>query len=367
MKRLGIMLGLVFLFSAGNSYSEELKLDVQSFNEQVELFEVGHIIYMPEMHILFYYAPKLYESGVIYDLKSKEAFSVGKKGTGPDQFKAFRYAFTDGDYFYLYDIVSFKLLKYVVQENVTKLDDIILVKKLGMAFDFGERDFLGKMGDKWIVQNSVYRDLEDAYTNPSKFPLSIDSYIGIMDENFTDYEGLIQVKGKKFPQICESYDNYVCFVGGEHYLVQLTAVNCDPKKREMLVPVTHIETRETAAITIEIPEKYTYYQIKPWQESSDWRRRQSKYKYVPEGSRFFGLDDRYYFCYFHYNEDESFDILYNVLDFNSMTIRQYEQRKATMKPMLADTENIAFLKETDADTSELVLAPKKEILNSEMK
>jgi len=367
LKRLGIMLGLLFLFNAVNSYSEELKLDVDSFNQQVKLFEVGRIRYIPEMRILFYYAPKLYESGVIYDLDSKHASSVGKEGAGPDQFKSLRDAFTDGSYFYLYDIKSRKLLKYAYQENKTKLDDILMVRELGMKFDFGQRDFLGRIGDKWIVQNIVYRDLPDIKKNSSKFPITTDTYIGILNEDFTGYEELIQVKGEKYPQICQSYDNYMCAVGQEHYIVQLTAVNSDPGKRRLLVPVTHIETRKTTPITIEIPEKYTYYQIKSQEKSSDWRRKQSKYKYVPRGSRFFGLDDRYYFCYFHYNEDESFDILYNVLDFETMTIRQYEQRNATMKPMLADAENIAFLKETDADTSSLVLSPRKVALKNEIK
>lgn len=197
--------------------------------------------------------------------------------------------------------------------------------------------------------------------------MTTDTYIGIVNEDFTGYEELIQVKGEKYPQICQSYDNYMCTVGQEHYIVQLTAVNFDPKKRKFLVPVTHVETRETTPITIAVPEKYAYYQRKPWANSSGWREKQSKYKYVPKGSRFFGLDDRYYFCYFHYNEDESFDILYNVLDFDAMKITQYEQLNATMKPMLADAESLAFLKETDADTSTLVLTPKKEILNNKVK
>ena len=367
MKRFCLMIGLILLFMAGKCQAEELKLDVDRFNQQVKLFEVGRIVYMPEMRVLFYYAPQLYESGVIYDLVRKEALPVGKKGTGPDQFKNLRDAFTDGSYFYLYDIRSGKLLTYTYQENSTRLDDIILVKKLGMEFDFGERDFLGKMGDKWIVQNTVYRDLPHIKKNSSKFPITTDTCIGTLNADFTGYDELIQVKGKEYPQTCQSYDNCVCRVEGEHYIVQLTAVNFNTAQKKMAVPVTHIKTRKTTSITIDIPEKYAYYQPKAGGKGSDWRQKQSKYKYVPKGARFFGLDEQYYFCYFHHNNDESFDILYNVLNFQSMTITQYEQQNAVMKPMIADAENIAFLNEADPDTCKLVLSPKTAILSSKVK
>jgi len=367
LKRFSLMIGFMLLFMVGKCQAEELKLDVDRFNQQVKLFEVGRIAYMPEMRVLFYYAPQLSESGVIYDLVRKQALSVGKKGNGPDQFKSFRDAFTDGSYFYLYDIRSAKLLTYTYQGNSTKLGDIIPVKKMGMEFDFGERDFLGKMGDKWIVQNTVYRDLPHIKKSYSKFPITADTYIGTLNADFTGYNQLIQVKGKEYPQICQSYDNCMCRVEGEHYIVQLAAVNFNTALKKMTIPVTHIKTRKTTSITIDIPDKYAYYQPKAGGNGSDWRQKQSKYKYVPKGARFFGLDEQYYFCYFHYNNDESFDILYNVLNFQSMTITQYEQKNAVMKPMIADAENIAFLNEDDPDTCKLVLSPKTVILGSKIK
>lgn len=342
------------------THGETLKLDVESINKNVELYDIGRIIYMPEMGVLFYYAPKIHESATIYDLIKKKSFVMGVKGNGPDQFKLLRFPFTDGNNFYIYDIVSHKLLEYLFLQDSIKLNDIIPVKKLGVGFDFGEKDFLGKVGDSWIVQNLVYRDLTNI-KDKTKFPMTNDIYLGTLNRDFKGYNEIMKVKGKGYPQICHSYDNYLCFSNNEHYIVQITAANFDTKKKVMIIPVIHLKTKKVIQLKIKVPEKYVYYQAEDNEDDKSWRIKQSKYKYIPRGSRFLGLDENYYFCYFHYNKDGSFDILYNVLDFKSMKINQYEQLNTKMKPMIADNENIAFLKELEEDNFKLVLAPKNSI------
>lgn len=340
---------------------QNFQLNPKNFSDKIVFYEKARIKFLPEIGMMEYYPYYVENKIFMYDFVSDNVLLLGKKGDNPEQFKVERSLFSDGVYVYLFDSTKKKILKYRVENNQFKLDDIIQIRNpVGKN---GKKNqiikVLGKVENDWIVQYLITPDIAQLAKNRlAGHSLSV----GITNSDFSKYKELYFGEGKNYPQSANSSDSILCQSKGQYYAVVLSGVNFEVNLKKLELQVIDIKNQKTKKIPIKVPEKYAKFQALNNNSDMKERLKISKFKFVPWGARFQGLDEKFYFCYYHYNKDESFDILFNVLDLCDFKVQQFELMNCKMAPIMADCNQIAFVKVNDEDHCELVLLNKKSII-----
>ncbi len=342
---------------------QDFQLNAKGLSSSLTFYEMARVKYLPEIGMLEYFPYKMEDKIFMVDLQSQAVRTLGKKGNGPDEFGVERNLFSDGTYVYLFDSTKRKLLKYALEEEKFQLDDIILIKQ--PVARAGKRhqmmEVIGKMGENWVVQYLVFPD-PTTITKDSYLSLSLS--VGLSNPDFSKYEELYYREGKEFPQSANSADSYFCRANGKYFVVIVSALNSDPEKGILNVVVIDVQGKTTKQIPVPISEKFTEFQALNNDTVRKERRELNKFKFVPWGPRFQGLDGRFYLCYYHQYPNDSFDILFTVLDPVTGKVKQFEQKKSTMKPIMANRNQIAYVKyNKKKDNCDLIIMDKANRMN----
>jgi len=342
---------------------QNFQLNTKKLSSSITFYEKARVKYLPEIGMLEYFPYHMEDQIFMVDLLSNAVRTLGRKGNNPEEFRVERSLFSDGVYVYLFDSTKKKLLKYRLAADQFKLDDIIQIRNpVGRK---GKRHqsikVLGKSGDDWIVQYLVF---PDSATISRRGPLALSLSVGVSNSDFSQYTELYYKEGKSYPQMAMSADSYLCRVKGKYFVVILNAGNFDPESGIMNVAVVDVQQRSTKNIPVRIPEKFTEFQVLDNNVDMRERLKLSKFKFVPWGARFQGLDGNFYFCYYHYYPDQRFDILFTILDLSKGKVKQFEQKKSSMKPIMADSRQIAYIKcNEEKDKCDLIVVKKTALMN----
>ncbi len=358
-----VLVVLVFCSGSSSLYCQDIRLNPEALSSNITFYEMAREKYLPEIGMLEYFPYQMEDQIFMVDLQTFAVRTLGKKGNGPDEFGVERNLFSDGSYVYLFDSTKKKLLKYALEEDRFKLDDIILIKQpVGRAVKRHQMlEVIGKMGENWIVQNLVFPD--PSTLTKDGYP-SLSLSVGISNSDFSTYEELYYREGKEYPQSANSADSYWCRANGKYFVVILNAMNSDPESGLLNVVVVDMQEKSTKQIPVPIPEKFTEFQVLNNDTVRKERRELNRFKFVPWGPRFQGLDGRFYFCYYHDYPDDTFDILFTMLDLETGKVKQFEQQKSTMKPIMADRDQIAYVKyNEEKDHCDLIIMGKADLMN----
>lgn len=357
MKRfLIIIVFLVNLSLPGQNFV----LDQANINKNLDIYENGVLEYLPEIGFIKYASLKIDPNIYLYDLVDKKTKRISGVGNGPDQFKVATSVFSDGQFIFIQDLVKKKILKYDAGD--LKLNDIISTKKMAKYNHGVMRYFLGKIEKKWIVYDVILKNpIKSKITN--EYVISQDISIGFLNSDFSEYKQIYFIKGKGYPETCTAADVYVSFSNGNYYIVVLTAINFNKKLKMLKIPIINLKNNKVDELSVIIPDKYNYLQNRSNDYFMNWRIKLSKYKFIPWGTKFTGLDGKFYFCYNYYIDDDLKDILVNSIDFEKNKIEQFLIDKTKLDPLIADEKNIIFRKEMEeTDDFKLEFYKKNKIL-----
>ena len=344
-------------------HGQNFQLNSEKLSSNITFYEAARVNYLSEIGMLEYFPYHMEDQIFMVDLLSSTVRTLGRKGDNPEEFGVERSLFSDGVYVYLFDSTKKKLLKYRLDADQFKLDDIIQIRNpVGRE---GKRHqsikVLGKSGDDWIVQYLVF---PNPATMSRRDRLALSLSVGVSNSDFSQYTELYYKEGKGYPQMAMSADSYLCRAKGKYFVVILNAGNFDPESGTMNVAVIDVQQRSVKNIPVRIPEKFTEFQVLDNDIDMRERLKLSKFKFVPWGARFQGLDENFYFCYYHYYPDETVGILFTMLDLSTGKVKQFEQKKSSMTPIMADSRQIAYVKcNEEKDTCDLIVVDKTVLMN----